>query len=309
MYNAERKERYINYVENVLGTVTSPGYLKTKFNNSEPYEEKLGKDLCDFSFYEITDMYSMFNLRSLESYVVLNSIYSLYTDWCLREGLVQDQINHFKTEVKIANMEKCVNAGFIKKKVITREALLKCCNEVKNPADAYVLLGLFEGISGDCYSDLIDLKLSDITEDESGYIAHLPSGRVVPVSKEFYNYARNANEDLEYTSYSETERVIQMEETGAILKRNKRTKLYDKEANGKRIYFQIKKSLAYVGLEFMLGNSVYESGRVAFVKSRAAYYRLNVEDYLRSHGDEVAKRYPPKIQVDKFIRKYKEVLG
>ena len=55
MYNSEIKCRYIEKKESTTGM--PDGYLKRQFDKIEIFERRLDKDLCNFTVYEIIDVY------------------------------------------------------------------------------------------------------------------------------------------------------------------------------------------------------------------------------------------------------------
>ena len=52
MYNEERKKEYLRHVVEDLGQ--TPQSAKALFNKTKDYEDLLNKDLCDFTFSEIS---------------------------------------------------------------------------------------------------------------------------------------------------------------------------------------------------------------------------------------------------------------
>lgn len=313
MYNQERKERYINYVKNDLGTKMSVGYLETKFKNTETYETEYGKDLCDFTAYEIVDMYNRLGLRSLDTYIVMNSLLSLYTDWCLRENLVKDHINHYRAEINADVLNGCVNKGLIYQQILTREEVLGYCEELENPCDQFTILAIFEGISGFQYGDLLNLKMSDIRFEDGKYIAHLQSDRDIVVSSQLHSYASLSNEALEVDSFPKEgvkPRILKLVENGRILKKNTLQKIDDEEHYAKSLYVRLKKIFSYLGMPYMRGNLLYESGRIAHIKEEAARYQMTPREYLYSpQAKETWELFPPEQQVVGYLRKFGEVLG
>ena len=99
MYNEERKRQYIEMKES---NVTLPfRALERLFNQTEPFEEKNGKDVCEWTTTEILDFYKYLDQYSLSSLVVINSNLCLYTNWCLIEMLIPDCQNHY-LEINLA---------------------------------------------------------------------------------------------------------------------------------------------------------------------------------------------------------------
>ena len=83
MYNKEHKERFIAERDN-------KSYLECQFKKVSFMEFELNKDVSNFTFYEIIEYYKLLNTCSLEYLRVLNSQFSLYTQWCLQQNLVNE---------------------------------------------------------------------------------------------------------------------------------------------------------------------------------------------------------------------------
>ena len=93
MFNAEYKERFI--IEKNNESIIPKGYLEHQFKRVAEMENKLNKDVSNFTYYDIIEYYKMLNTHSIEYLAVLNSQFSLYTQWCLQQNLVNDGQNHF----------------------------------------------------------------------------------------------------------------------------------------------------------------------------------------------------------------------
>jgi hypothetical protein len=120
MYNETIKNRYIQEKEST--TNMPKGYLNRQFNKTEEFENRLNKDVSNFTVYEIEDLYKTLNITSVESLTVLNSHLSLYAQWCLQQNLILDCQNHF-TEIVNSSLVNYINTFALKKSIITRETL------------------------------------------------------------------------------------------------------------------------------------------------------------------------------------------
>ena len=160
MYNSKIKNRYIEYKEATI--VISDNHLSRLFAKTYPFELEKNKDVCNFSAKEIENMYKTWNVSSLESLFVYNSNLSLYTQWCQEEGLVEDGMNHY-AEFDKMSIKNLINKSLFNMRIVTREDVLNWCKSLDNPVDAFVILGMFEGIYGAKYSDFYTLTLDDIS--------------------------------------------------------------------------------------------------------------------------------------------------
>ena len=84
MFNEKLKNIYIKEKSE---SVTLPSnYLECQFNKVEKMEEESNKDVCNFTAYEIIEYYKTLNIAALESLAVMNSHFSMYTQWCLQNN-------------------------------------------------------------------------------------------------------------------------------------------------------------------------------------------------------------------------------
>ena len=255
MYNESIKKRYIQEKEN--STSTPNNYLERLFDKVKCFEEKYNKDVCCFTAYEIVDFYKTINISSLESLIVLNNHLSLYVQWCLQQNLVPDCQNHFD-EINNDILVECINITSLKKAIITRETLNIWLSGSNNPSDAFTMLCLFEGIKGNDFCEILNLKMSDF----SGNKVKLCTGREMIVSDKLIELAKITDATMEYHAVSKTNlRVYPLEEKGYIIKdyTNCKDDISDYQ-RGRRIYKKILRNFELLGVsEYMKPNSLVES--------------------------------------------------
>ena len=303
MYNAELKQRFIE--ERTAEVIVSNGYFKLWFNKTASFEEVYDKDLSNFTYYEIVDMYKNFNVNSVGVLQVLNSHLSAYTQWCLQQNLVVDSQNHF-LEVKLDAFKECINSVIAKKKVVSREQVLDWAMQLRNPSDSFIFLAIFEGIRGKLYDELAFLKISDFHDGK----VKLSSGREIEVSNELYNLALEANSTLEYYSVV-GDTITQLQNDDLIIK-NYMNVLHadDLERASQRILKRINRNVKYLGLEsFLNGTALYESGKIDYIKRRSKQLGISCHEYLSTKKSEVEARYACTIPRENvYYNKYKEYL-
>lgn len=301
MYNTELKQRYIDKREKEV--VLPNGYLQLWFSRIAVFENENNKDVSNFSYYEILDMYKTFNLNSVEMLQVLNSILSSYTQWCLQQNLVVDSQNHF-LEFKKNIFEECVNTIIIQKKVVSRKQVLEWVNEMKNPVDGFIFLALFEGIRGKLYNELLALKISDFYDGK----AKLCTGREIEISNELYNIALETNESLEY--YGD-KKVITLSNDGYIIKNFPNVQnLTSETAASQRIKGRIQRNADFLGVgAYVSGNVIRESGKIDYINRKSKEKGLSSKEYLEQFKGEVENQFGCRIpSVTVYCDKYKEYL-
>lgn len=88
MYNSDIKNTYIEYKKEI--TIINRSFLASIFERSALYEEKLNKDVCTFTFTDISNMYKLWNISSINSLSAINTVLISYTEFCINRGLVKD---------------------------------------------------------------------------------------------------------------------------------------------------------------------------------------------------------------------------
>ena len=307
MYNSEIKCRYIEEKESTTGM--TDGYLKRQFDKIEIFERRLDKDLCNFTVYEIIDVYKTLNLISIESLSVLNSHLSLYTQWCLCQNLVSDCQNHY-AEMDRETLLGCINTAIFKKTIITRETLYQWMDNLVNPSDAFIMLALFEGISGENYCELANLKMSDF----DGNKVKLCTGRELTVSSKLVDLAEKSNRETKYYAVGSAKgRTLNFLDENLIIKNvynSKSDTPYDK---GKRIYHRMKRNFTALGVEkYMKPRALLDSGKIDYINRRSEELGITARDFIftKEYADEVKSRFGFDLNHFKFnfIDKYKEYL-
>ena len=306
MFNEETKRRFI--AERNDEVILPVNYLIREFNEVAAIEEKLQKDLCDFTLYEIKEYYKMLNTSSVNRLQVLTSQFSTYTQWCLQQNLVKDNQNHF-LELK-GGYNDCINVALLNEKIVSRETVLKWANECINAKDAFILLALFEGICGKEFCEIVNLR----PEDVNGNIATLCDGRSIEISKELISLIDKCVEEDTYYGKEDDNRVqkvYKLIDNGYVVKDFPNIKLsVDEFYRGRRVYYSIKRSMKDQGKENIIRSSnIVESGKIDMIKKRSLELGMSAVDYIYSKNiTEVEKKYGCRIYPSSYIIKYRNYL-
>lgn len=258
MYNTELKEKYLLEEQNN----TRRQFIETLFKRSEKYEVQYGKDLHEFTLDNIIYMYKSSNYKSLDSIRVVNSTYSQYTTWCNDE-------NHF-TEMTTSMFCNMLNKDVITNHCVTREKILEWCRELPNPCDKFILLGLFEGLSGKDYCEFVNLERNDIDFEFNTITV---SGIKKPFSRNlclfaeesadennYYPMTVEGNSRFEYVSFKPSSKVIKdypnTDDNPTDFRK------------GRRIYHKIMRIFRYLGVEsYMSPKAVRDSGIIETLRN------------------------------------------
>ena len=219
MYNEEVKERYI--VENETRNKALRNQATILFNRCEPIETELDKDVATLTTPEIIKCFKSFNTVSLESLMNARSQYKLYTDWCIRNHIVtKDYQNHFN-EISNDILKKCFNGYLLEQRNINRDYIYRYMDTLLNPAEKFVVLGLFEGIGANtkvAYSDFMELRIEDF--DTEAHKLRL-GNRLIAYSQKLYDLAiesANTYETVVYDKNGEERRIKLREGDDRIIK-------------------------------------------------------------------------------------------
>lgn len=304
-YNSELKIQYIE--EKSKEVIISNNYLECQFNKTCKFEEELNKDLSNFTVYEIVEYYKMLNISSFDTLFVMNSQFSMYTQWCLQKSLVKDNQNHF-LEMTLEHLKDCLNKALVNMKIVSRDTILNWVDQLPNPKDQFVLLGLFEGLKGKDFCELSKLRPEDI----KGNIATLCTEREIELSDRLLKIISDCVvEDKYYSISGNGTKVMPLIDKGFVIKDypNARGDVSDFQL-GRKIYNSITRILNYFDvLNFMTANSIAESGKLHMIKERAKELGLSCKDYIYSNYiEEVEKKFNSKIVRSIFWLKYEDYL-
>ena len=304
-YNPELKIQYIE--EKSQEVIISSNYLECQFNKTCKMENELDKDLSNFTVYEIVEYYKMLNASSFDTLFVMNSQFSMYTQWCLQKSLVKDNQNHF-LEMTLEHLKDCLNKALVDMKIVTREMILNWIDDLPNPKDQFVLLGLFEGLKGKDFCELSKLRPENI----KGNVASLCTGREIKLSNRLLKIISDCVvEDKYYSISGNGTKVMPLLDKGFIIKDYPNAKVDVSDfQSGRKIYNSITRILNYFDVgEFMTANSIFESGKIQMIKERAKELGMTCKDYVYSNYiEEVENKYNNKVVRSIFWLKYADYL-
>jgi len=306
MFNEERKRRYIDLKES---NVTLPyRSLERLFNSTELFEEKWGKDVCEWTTTEIMEYYKYLDVYSLSSIVVCNSNLNLYTNWCLTETLVPDAQNHY-LEIRPDMLKACINQEYLTRMIVTRDELINSIDQLPNYTDRFMFLAFFEGICGPEYCEMVSATKDDI----DGNVIHLCTGRNIEISDKLKEIAHYAATEEWYQTYGLSGRVLKYSELDppnlifkTVARREiKRTNGAMMQAAGRRF----DKAKELMGMpQRTTTKSIIVSGKIHFIKQLMEEENLTVEEVIRVKKDVINDKFTSE-QIKtpgEFLRRYRQ---
>lgn len=295
-YNHNQKERFFMERENTYLKIRL--IMRTFFNSTKEYEEKLEKDCSCFTTQEILNMYSSYATRSWEYLLNFNSQLKIYTSWCIKENLVPDNQNHYE-EIDKNDIYNCLNIGLKKTMILTRKEIERAIVQLPNISDQFLILALFEGIGGVGFGDFYELDISKF----NGNVVQLKDRELVISTKLSEMAKESANEYQKY-NYDGPLRTGYRADDNSIVKDSSNAFTDSEARNTKKIQRRIAaiesvygKAFGYVGLK--------NSGRIDMIR------RLMQEDGSEDiratydkHKAEIENRYGKLQRIYRWIEEY-----
>jgi len=323
MFNEELKREYIEYKTN--NTVLPERQLERMFEKSERFEQKFDKDISCFTVSEIRYFYKMLNIASTNSLVVINSTLGLYTQWCLEKNLVPDSQNHF-LEMTMDTINSLTNKLIKDASIISKETIYEWIEELENPCDQFILLALYEGISGKQMCELVNLRLSDFDGNKvtlhTGKMVRDHDGneteilRTITVSDKLVHLAHQAADEDNYYQRHEKDGDVYYTEVPYLPDKDLILKNYPNIQPdvssfqlGRRLINKILRIAKIVDAEYLTTTLIITSGKLNFIKERCEALKISGKEFLFSdYINEVNEQFNCSIVRSTFYRVYGEHL-
>lgn len=305
MYNTERKKQFL---EERKEQAAISNNLQNIFDLAEGFEIEHNRDLCEWNSDEIIAFYKYYSTPNIQSLVQIHNSLTMYTNWCISNGLVSDNQNHF-VEVNSVTLCKCVNLNVLREMSFTREKLLELIRQLPNYVDQYLLLGLFEGIpvKQNC---IFEAKLSDIY---NGNILRLANGKEIKISNELKHIMNIGAEEEVHVALSEKRKEFPYEFTDGdhVLRHIKRKSA--RLNNAIIIGTMIRKCAMFLDLPVLTIRALSESGRMWYINEIAKENGITIEKAITTYRKEIEFRYGKIQNKITFINTYgvliKEMYG
>lgn len=314
MYNFDIKEQFM--MESESRNLSIRIYMTNIFNKAEKFEEMYGCDLYDFHMDNIIEFYKSFCTSSVTSLRTLNSQLDIYARWAMERNLIKDHQNHY-AEIGVDTLaNSCINKSLATAKTITREELIHILNgdAVHNVADKVLLLGIFEGVSGFQYDDIINLKAEDLyySSEDKKYYAKLEH-RLLEVSDRFYNMAIESANTYEYRDVKTGDICQKMhyaeEDKRCIKMLSNAGNAKSENKDARRMYFKLLRIREVTGCAAIDQTALKESGRREMIMKYCLEDKCDPETAIKKHLKDIEYRYGKIRSIPQYILSYYSELG
>lgn len=264
-------------------------------------EQEYGKPAYLLKKEDIIAFLRKMNYRSVPSFAVVLTFMGQYATWCVANGQVDlDSWTNPFSEIKWKDLQE-IYGEVQEDKMLTRESFLVKLDSLNkgrplNASDKFLLLGIFEGFNGERYSDLTELKWSQIAVTPKGnhYVNIEYNGNTVRkyMSDELYTCARNSYREVIYISLTNTGRYLSVNqdeefEDHVVKPIMGRQTPDDDKGKTKRAVFRIKNSLRWIGMESYSALDIRRYGKIDFIKKRALKNEMTPYEYVRTQKGQM----------------------
>ena len=196
VYNNDRKQAFIEKESELRKLENIEKRCVWGFRRVEPYEDKYNKDVSEFSYEEIMEMYKDIKI-GLAGTLNLHGLLRKYTsDLSISNNaylaITQTELKNFFVDEK--------------KTILTYDDVTELVDSLINPMDKFFIYGLFCGVKGEQYCEL-NYSTMDHANYEEGYLwlAKIEEseninikGRKFFADKKLFDFAKEASEATYY---------------------------------------------------------------------------------------------------------------
>lgn len=193
--NFKGYEEFLNYIDNSKLSSSKQKSIITIFkkirvwetatnSNIENWDKDYLTQLCKSGVKLKEDDYLSYKniiksrLDRLAGGIVGTSYSGLYNAISAMNYLL---INYFKKDIEFSIGEFEIVRKHRVEDLFKRDEIIKICNSLTNPQDKYLIYGLFCGIKGREFSDLLQLQSKDVNMKNKEI--YLPSGKVIKMDE------------------------------------------------------------------------------------------------------------------------------
>lgn len=294
MFDKEQKEAFIK--EYLKSKVVAKTSLYAVFRKTEPFEEKLNKDVSQFTREEILDMFAQFRAKSVNSLLNYAIILKHYSRLMRGE-------NEYESITKADVVDLIDKSGNI---LLSREELDDIEAQLLNWSDKAIVELLFNGIAGKNMEDIYSVS----EECVQGNILCV-NGKEFPLTDRLRELLPKAFAEEEIMSYGNTMKIVEVNGKGRIYKERPNARGIDTEDSRFRwVYRRIQLFRNYLDLPGLTMKNIQSSGLWYYLNLGMKETGLDARSFLKTKdGEKLAKRYGfSDYWVDNICAKYEQYL-
>ena len=304
MYQSEMKEGFCeSYLRSRVIQKTS---LYGLFRRIAPYEEKLKKDVCEFTKDEALEMYRWLQSRSVYTLLNNNVILKAYCAWRKYYHGMETESEY--ESITIEDLKPCVDTKA--SKLLSREEVTEIEDSLLNYTDAAIIECLFQGISGQSMRDITELNEHMLDKENKCLI--FPDGRVFDITERLCDMLEKAFQEDTYICYGETFRTKKLIGKGKLFKDRDNVHAADSDDRRFRaVYRKIQVVREYVGIKELTMKGLAAAGMAHALRNYLSETGLGLKEFLQSpKGERLMDRYgyQSEFRIDNVVHKFKAVI-
>lgn len=253
-------------------------YIKT-LSKCYKLENEWRKDLCEFSYDEISTLLGDLNAGTVSSLQTQHNIIKQYIQYAINEGYGNPLKINYAEMFKIKDFKQYINKIKVDNRIITKEDLLDIIESTDfyggNAQDYCPLVLIFNGVWGKNLEELINLKREDIDENNSTLKLTKDNGdeRTIKIDSEWIKYLIKASEETEYTILKSIEAM--KFQTRKLINSPYVLKGYRNEkAEAQLIRQRFMRIRKFWGNEYITPKSILYSGMIHYAKKYKEKHKL-----------------------------------
>lgn len=183
-----KRDRFLNYIEENKYNNNKKASLLSAYKKMERWEITKNKELVDFTKDELLDLCKEGTDKiANRSYSALQVMMDTVNEILRWAGKVDTTLS-----MRDINADKVLLES--NDRFFTRQEIQNICLMLENAQDKFIIYGLYCGIYGKGYSDLLELKIEDL--DMENRIINCPSGEVIHMDAFLYEIIKDTIDPL-----------------------------------------------------------------------------------------------------------------
>jgi hypothetical protein len=273
MYNEFQKKRYLENVNFNFEDNTKEVIIRL-FEGAAKIESQEGCDLADFNREQVSNLLKSYNSKSKHYLRLITTHFSYYYTWCLYEDLVDatNIFNAYDYSITKPLIDDILSIDVIRDKYFLREDVLKYLEMIPDIMNKFILYAVFNGIYGNEYEDLTNLRINDLNEIRKS--VQLSSGKNIIVDDIFIGLMKRA--DIETNYYPEgvdsVNRAKKPErytyDSSYYVIKNSGTGINNQPVSKTVIMNRFRLMQKQIGNKHINGGNIYKNGLINYVKEK-----------------------------------------